>query len=210
MAMILPVGMVFLSISNVALTSVLLVGAWYFWISQRPNLLRLSYLGLAFGNWAVYRLVERWWTVTPMWLAMMVGGSLLLIIQWEPLLQSPQRREVRHWLRCGALTLIALVALVESDGYFVWSLVTVMAGLLMGVLGLVFQVRSFLYIGTVLFLVKTLWLLWAFVADHSFLLWALGIVLGIVLIWVAATFESRRSQAIAFLDYWADALEKWQ
>ena len=105
-----------------------------------------------------------------MWLAMMIGGSLLLIIQWEPILQSPQRREVRHWLRCGALTLIALVALVESDGYFVWSLVTVGAGLLMGAAGLVFQVRSFLYVGTVLFLVKTLWLLLAFVADHSFLL----------------------------------------
>ncbi|NJN23098.1 MAG: hypothetical protein HC810_00060 [Acaryochloridaceae cyanobacterium RL_2_7] len=210
MAMILPVGVVFLSLSNVALTSVLVVGAWYFWISQRPNLLRLSYLGLVFGNWAVYRLVERWWTVTPMWLAMMVGGSWLLIIQWEPLLQSPQRREVRHWLRCGALTLIALVALVESDGYLLGSLVTVGAGLLMGAIGLVFRLRSFLYVGTILFLVKTLWLLWAFVADHSFLLWALGIVLGIVLIWVAATFESRRSQAIAFLDYWVDALETWQ
>ena len=210
MAMILPAGVVALSLPTVGLSSLLLSGAWYFWVSQRPNLVRLSYLGLAFGNWAVFRLLDRWFMVTPMWVAILLGCSLLLVVQWEPLLRSPQRREVRHWLRCVALGLMALMALYESDGDLGWSLVTVLSGLLLGIGGLALRVRSFLYVGTILFLVKVLWMLWAFVADHSFLLWALGIILGVVLIWVAATFESRRSQAIALLDRWVDALGRWQ
>lgn len=210
MAMLLPVGIIILSLPNVSLSSLLCSGAWYFWVSLKPSFIRLSYLGLAFGNWAVFRLVERWWSVTPMWIAIMAGCSLLLIVRWEPLLQNSGQREIRHWLRCLALGLMSLVALYESDGYLGWSLVTVLTGLLLGVAGLLLRLRSFLYVGTLLFLVKVLWLLWAFVSDYSFLLWSLGIVLGIVLIWVAATFESRRTQAIAFLDYWVDALQHWQ
>ena len=210
MAMILPVSLIVVSWPIVGLTSLLCAGAWYFWISQRPNLLRLSYVGLVFGNWAILLLLERWGTVTFMGLTMMAGCSFLLMIQWEPLLQTPDRREVRHWLQCFALGLIALVALYESEGDLVGSLGVVLAGLLVGGVGLMLRVRSFLYVGTGLFLVKVLWMLWVFVSDYSFLLWALGIVLGIGLIWVAATFESRRTQAIALLEYWTDALQRWQ
>ncbi|MEM9006324.1 MAG: hypothetical protein AAGE59_22700 [Cyanobacteria bacterium P01_F01_bin.86] len=210
MAMLLPAGIATLSLPEIGLSSLLCVGAWYFWVSLKPDFVRLSYLGLAFGNWAVFRLLERWSSVTPMWMAMMFGCSLLLVVQWEPLLQNSARREVRHWLRCLALGLMSLVALFESDGYLGWSLVTVLMGLLLGASGLVLRLRSFLYVGTLLFFVKVLWLLWAFVSDYSFLLWALGIALGIVLIWIGATFESRRTQAIALLDYWVDTFQNWQ
>jgi hypothetical protein len=210
MAMILPAGVVALSLPRVGLSSLLLSGAWYFWVSQRSHRLRLSYLGLAFGNWAVFRLLDRWFEVTPMGVTLLLGGSMLLVVQWEPLLRSPQQREVRHWLRCVALGLMALMALYESEGSLGGSLVTVMSGLLLGMGGLVVRVRAFLYVGTGLFLVKVLWILGAFVRDYSLLLWALGIVLGVLLIWVAATFESRRSQAIALLDHWVDELQRWQ
>jgi hypothetical protein len=34
--------------------------------------------------------------------------------------------------------------------------------------------------------------------------------LGLVLIWIAATFEARRSQAIALVQYWIAELEAWE
>jgi hypothetical protein len=48
------------------------------------------------------------------------------------------------------------------------------------------------------------------VLDYSLLLWAIGIAIGILLIWIAATFESRRSQTIAFVQYWLDELAEWE
>jgi hypothetical protein len=45
-----------------------------------------------------------------------------------------------------------------------------------------------------------------FVLDYSLLLWAIGTLL----IWVAATFESRRSQTIALVRHWIDALAEWE
>jgi hypothetical protein len=34
--------------------------------------------------------------------------------------------------------------------------------------------------------------------------------LGLLLIWIAATFEARRSRAIAFVQYWIGELEGWE
>jgi len=41
-------------------------------------------------------------------------------------------------------------------------------------------------------------------------LWALLIVLGLALIWIAATFEARRSQVSALLQYWLSELNEWE
>ena len=42
------------------------------------------------------------------------------------------------------------------------------------------------------------------------LLWALGITLGFALIWIAATFESRRASTIALVQYWSAELDRWE
>jgi hypothetical protein len=78
------------------------------------------------------------------------------------------------------------------------------------ILGLVLRVRAFLYIGTVTFIFRVLRLLWLFINTYSLLLWAVGIVLGLIFIWIAATFEARRSQMNALLQYWLTELESWE
>jgi uncharacterized membrane protein YhdT len=50
---------------------------------------------------------------------------------------------------------------------------------------------------------------WQFVQSYSLALWAIGIVVGILFIWVAATFEARRTQMIALMRYWVDEIEDW-
>jgi hypothetical protein len=216
--LVLPIVGVVLTLPGVGLSSLLLAGAWYIWLGQRIRWIRLSYLGLVLADWALYRLVDKLVGITPIWLAMGAGGTLLFIAQVDPALRlsddrgpvGDHRKELRHWLRCIAFGLIALTALVEFDAHLLGSALTVVGAILLGIAGLGLRMRAALYVGTLTFVIKVLRILWLFVASESFLLWALGIILGLALIWIAATFESRRSQAIAALNYWSDALEEWQ
>jgi hypothetical protein len=82
--------------------------------------------------------------------------------------------------------------------------------LALGVIGILLRIRAFLYVGTVAFIAKILRLVWLYIADESLVLWALGIALGLLLIWIAATFEARRAQVTALLQYWVGELEQWQ
>lgn len=75
--------------------------------------------------------------------------------------------------------------------------------------GLALRIRAFLYVGTVTFIVEILRQIWFFINDYSFLLWAMGIILGIAFIWIAATFESRREQMTSMLRGWVTELEDW-
>jgi hypothetical protein len=50
---------------------------------------------------------------------------------------------------------------------------------------------------------------WVFISNYSMLLWVLGIGLGVLLIWAAATFEARRAQTIALVKYWVGELDRW-
>jgi hypothetical protein len=144
------------------------------------------------------------------WGAGLIGLSLLFIAQIDPALRSSSRREVRHLLRCFAVGLISVTALYESDPHFGAGLLAIAFSLGLVVLGLVLRVRAFLYVGTLTFIAKVLRIIWLFIADESLVLWGLGIALGLLLIWVAATFESRRSQMMALLQYWVSELERWQ
>jgi hypothetical protein len=60
-----------------------------------------------------------------------------------------------------------------------------------------------------MFMLAVLRQLWLFISSESLLLWVLGIGLGLLLIWIAATFEARRSQTIALLQSWANELDRW-
>jgi hypothetical protein len=77
-------------------------------------------------------------------------------------------------------------------------------------LGLLLRVRAFLYVGTLTFVFKMLRLIWLFVAHESQTLWILAFIPGVLIIWIAMTFEARRSQVTALLQYWVTALEEWQ
>ena len=77
-------------------------------------------------------------------------------------------------------------------------------------LGLALRTRAFLYVGTATFIIRILRLLWLFVDSYSLLLWAIGIVIGLMFIWIAATFEARRSQVSALVNYWLSEFERWE
>jgi len=60
------------------------------------------------------------------------------------------------------------------------------------------------------FVIQVIRQLWLLVSQYSLLIWAIGIVLGLIFIWVAATFEARRSQVNTLMQTWFSELAEWE
>jgi len=131
-------------------------------------------------------------------------------------LRSPNNRETRHWLRCLATGIISLTAFYQAQvgiigmlpllvglGAIAIDLAFIFAGVLL-------RIRALLYVGTATFMLQVLWQVWRFISDYSLVLWAIGIAVGLLLIWIAATFEARRSQVNSLLQRWIVELDDWE
>ncbi|NEO86493.1 MAG: hypothetical protein F6J87_19865 [Spirulina sp. SIO3F2] len=205
----LPLGVTIATMTGIGISSLLITGGLYAWFALQEKRPRISYLSVLLGVWATWRLLGLYQLQGMFAIACLVGGSLLYFAQIEPHLQDASARNQRHLIRSFATGLICLSALVESDAQFLWGFAAAGFFLVLILLGLLLRVRAFAYVGTLCFGFKVIRQLWLFVADQSFLLWAIGIVVGLLLIWVAATFEARRSQMTALLSYWVDELQSW-
>lgn len=211
----LPLVILILTANTTALQSLLIAAAFYAWFAKTTQRIRLSYLSIVLLDWAIIRFViaQDWFNL--LWFSSVVSGSLLYITQVDPDLQTQSSREQRHWLRAFAIGLVSLTALyqaeVETGGMAIGvGVATLGFSLALIAAGLFWQVRAFLYVGTLTFILRVLRWLWLFVGSYSLLLWAIGIVLGLLFIWIAATFESRRSQVNALMQYWSTELDRWE
>jgi len=206
----LPGAIVLLTYANVNIPSLLLAAAVYAWFARTANQIRLSYVSVLLADWAFLKFFAEWKLTEPIWFVALVTASLLFVAQVDPVFQPIERKEQRHWLRCLAIALFCLTALYQSDGRLWYGFLVILLGIGLVLAGLMLRIRAFLYVGTLTFVLKLLRQLWLYINDNSLLLWALGIVVGLLLIWIAATFEARRSQAIAVLRHWASELEIWE
>ena len=209
-ATILPISIVVLTCWGIGIQSLLLVAAFYAWLAKAENRIRLSYLSILLTDWAILRLLIDWNVSELLWYMTVPSGTLLYIAQVDPSLRSPSDKEKRHILRSLATGLFCLTALYQSDTSWLQGILTIALGFALILIGLTLRVRAFLYIGTLTFIIKVLRQLWLFINNYSLLLWALGIVVGLIFIWIAATFEARRSQALALVQYWISELETWE
>ncbi len=172
--------------------------------------MRLTYISVLLVDWVFLRLMHSNGWGQPLWYSTLVGGSLLYVAQVDPGLRPAAARGERHLLRSLATGLICLTAMYQTEADLMLGLLTVGLGIGFVLAGLLLRVRAFLYLGTVTFIVQVLHLLWLFINDYSLLLWGLGIVLGLLLIWTAATFEARRNQVVALMQYWIAELQVWE
>jgi hypothetical protein len=209
-AKVLPGLIVLLTSYSITIPTLFIVAAFYAWIAHVSRQVRLSYIGLFLVDWGIFRIFIERSLSHPLWYITVVSISILYTVQIDPALQSSTARNTRHLLRCLAVGLVGLTALYQSGTS--WSQGLFIIGLSLGFIGagLFLRIRAFLFIGTLLFLIQVLRQLWFFIADYSLMLWGLGIALGVALIWVAATFEARRSQAIDLMQYWAAELDRWE
>jgi hypothetical protein len=189
--------------------STLVVAAFYGGLALKEQRPRLSYIGVGLGAIALLQWLLPW-LGTGGWPMALASGAALYGAQVDPALHPPDRRQQRHWVRSLAVALLSLTAFLEAGTGFGPTLLVAALGLGMGGVGLWLRVRAYLYVGTLTFALEVINLLWTFISQQALLLWALGIVVGLGLIWLAATFEARRSQANALLEDWLGQLEDWQ
>ncbi len=212
---ILPLVATLLTASGIALQGLLIGAAFYAWLAKSERQVRLSYLSVLLADWAGIRFLNTHNAAEPLWFAVLLSASLLYVAQIDPTLRSPTERDRRHLLRCLATGLACLTAFYQSEvgirGFLPIVVSMLSIGLAIGFIlaGILLQVRAFLYIGTLAFIVQVLRQLWLFINDYSLLLWAVIGTLGLIFMWTAATFEARRTQVTALVEYWFE-LEDWE
>ncbi|MEX0269347.1 hypothetical protein AB3R30_09395 [Leptolyngbyaceae cyanobacterium UHCC 1019] len=215
-AIVLPAIAILLTGWGSTIQTLLIVAAFYGWLSSAERRVSFSYISVLLADWAILRMLSERGALEPLWIAAVIGASLLYWVQVEPSLRSPNNRETRHWLRCLATGIISLTAFYQAQigiagvlpllvglGAIAIDLAFIFAGVLL-------KIRALLYVGTASFILQVLWQVWRFISDYSLVLWAIGIAVGLLLIWIAATFEARRSQVNSLLQRWIVELDDWE
>ncbi|MCU0569129.1 MAG: hypothetical protein MUF49_21465 [Oculatellaceae cyanobacterium Prado106] len=209
-AMVLPMVVVLVTMNAIATPSLFVVAAFYARIAAESQQIRIGYLGLVLADWAIFRVLAERAIVHPFWYAAVISVSMLIVVELDQALRSNSQRKNRHLLRCFAVGVSSFSALYQMDVSWMQGVLAIGFSLALILTGIRLRVRAFLYMGTVTFLFNVVRQFWLFIDSYSFALWALGILLGLLLIWVAATFEARRSQAIALMQHWTAELEEWE
>ncbi|MBD2665434.1 hypothetical protein B6N60_04432 [Richelia sinica FACHB-800] len=206
-AYILPliiVGQTSLQISSITLA---IVAIYYIFIAKIANAIRFTYLSVALIDWALFnwffdlRLTNSLWYVTP------IGLSFLYIAQIDPQLQLPETKNIRHIWRIVASSIICGWPVLFHQNLplipGIFSLIAIFAGLAL-------RIRAFLYVGTAAFFCTSIYQLVIFSLRYSFLKWIVGLLVGILLIYIAANFETRRTQINTLLRNSSNQFEDWQ
>ncbi len=206
-AIVIPAVMALVNSEDVSYLSLLIVGGVYGRLAIGQRNIRWSYVSLGFINWAILRWLSAHEFTDILWQASIIGLSFLYIAQVDPLLQTPEQRKNRHHLRLSGTGIISTVALIyhQDTGIIPASL-----GLIAIFAGLGLQIRAFLYVGTVTFILTVFYQLVVLSLSYSFLKWVIGLLAGIMLITIAANFEQRREQIIIVWQNWISELNHWQ
>ena len=187
--------------------SLLLVASYYIFLAKITTKFRFSYISLGLVNWVLWRWFIDLGLTDALWYISSIGLSLLYIAQFDSQLKLRQNKSYRHRLRMLGSGIICGYAIVfhQNTGLIpgILSLIAIFAGL-----GL--RIRAFLYIGSATFLITSSYQLVILILRYSFLKWVVGLLVGIVLIFVAANFESRRQQFNLLLRNTNDEFQEWE
>ena len=183
------------------------IAAFYLWLSDQRDRIRITYFSLAFSIWIVWRWLLAADITDPVAYVMPWGVSLFYVAQVDPYLKQSSNRQLRHYMRVAS-TVIVLVTALSSDR---WT------GIPLGILslattfgGLALRIRALLYVGTAVFILNALNQLVLLNSLYPFTKWVVGILVGSALIWIAASFETRREQVITLIRDWTQELETWE
>jgi hypothetical protein len=187
--------------------SLIVAAVFYYLVASIRRQVRWTYLSVGLLNWLVFSRLYYLDVDNLFWQALPIGLSILYFAQVEPSFTQPSERDSRHYVRICGVGLICATALLTQANYGVLpgivSLIAIFAGL-----GL--RVRALLYVGTLVFFLNVLNQLIVLIALYSLLKWIIGLCVGVLLIWVAANFETRREQVAALMQNWLVELENWQ
>ncbi|MDB9380553.1 DUF2157 domain-containing protein, partial [Nodularia sphaerocarpa] len=193
-----------LLVSPIAL---LIAAGFYIFLAKMGNNIRFTYISVAIIDWGLLRWFDSIRLTDALWYVTTIGLSLLYIAQVDPLLKLPNSKTARHTLRLlGSGFICGWAILFNQDTAFIpgiFSLIAIFAGLAL-------RTRAFLYLGTATFLITSFYQLVLFSFSYPFLKWIFGLLVGIILISIAANFETRRTQINTLVRNISDELKQWQ
>ncbi len=206
-AYILPLIILWQSRSLVSPISLLIAVAFYLFLAKVSNRFRVTYISVVLIDWAIFRWFEELGFTATLWYVCAIGLSLLYISQFDPQLKLPEMKAFRHYWRLLSSGLICGYAILfHQDTALIpatFSLIAIFAGLSL-------RVRAFLYVGTISFVLTTFYQLVVTSLHYPFFKWIVGLVTGIALISLAASFETRRSQLVSLLRSIGEQMQQWE
>ncbi|GAX36690.1 DUF2157 domain-containing protein [Nodularia sp. NIES-3585] len=206
-AYITPLVIIWETRMQVSPIALLIAVGFYIFLAKVSQNIRFTYISAVLINWGLFRWFDSLLLTNALWYVTPIGLSLLYVAQVDPLLRLPKYKTARHSLGLLGSSLICGWAILFDQqtplipGIF--SLIAIFAGLAL-------RTRAFLYVGTATFLITSFYQLVIFSFSYPFLKWIVGLLVGIILISVAANFETRRTQINTILRNISDELQQWQ
>ena len=186
--------------------SLLIAAAFYVFLAWVRQEVRFTYLSVAIIDWILLRWFGEIGLTQPEWFFTPLGLSFLYVAHFDRTLQLPAQKPLRHNLRILATALICGIPFLTQHNHGLvagsFSLVAISAGLAL-------RVRAFLFVGTGIFLINVFYQLVVLIFDYPLIKWAIGLAFGILFIWIAATFETRRDRIAAFVQHWVVQFQLW-
>lgn len=169
--------------------------------------IRYSYMSAIFLTGFAIRLAWQFQLSDPLWYVIPISFSILYCAQFDPIFRNRNRRSLRHVWRCFGTGIICLIAFLT---HLETGVIPGIISLIILLVGLAIKVRAFLYIGTMTFLLNATYQLGILIFEYPFLKWIIGLGVGISLIWLAATFETRRQNVRALMQNWLGQFNEWE
>lgn len=205
-ALVTPALIALTNSNNISIFSLICVAIFYSRIALRQKNIRWSYISLGFIDWAIFIFFNQYVLKDPLWFISIISLSILYIAQFDPELIKPEYRKNRHNLRIFGSALLTVSALILHTQ--TW-LIPVTISLIFIMIGLGLQIRAFLYVGTIVFMLTNFYHLVVLITESSLSKWIIGFVTGILLIIVAGIFERKRETIFYNIKNWFEQMEKW-
>ncbi|MGI2904432.1 DUF2157 domain-containing protein [Tolypothrix sp. VBCCA 56010] len=187
--------------------TIAIAAGYYIFLAKIRQNIRFTYISVVLIDWALFRWFWDLHLTDSLWYITLMGLSLLYIAQVDPHLRLPDYKTSRHYLRLIGSSIIcgwAILFHIESAIVpAIFSLIAIFAGLAL-------RVRAFLYVGTATFFITSIYQLIIFSLRYPFLKWVIGLFVGIVLMSIAANFETRRAQINSLLRSTSDGFQEWE
>jgi hypothetical protein len=206
-ALAIPALTTLVTLEDISYLSLLVVAAFYGRIALRQKEIRWTYVSLIFIDWAIARFLWENSLTDILGYASIIGLSLLYIAQFDPTLSQPQQRNNRHILRLSGSGIICFIALLFNQET---GLTPTIISLVAVFLGLALQIRAFLFIGTTTFILTGFYQLVILSFERPLAKWIIGLIAGILFIFIAANFERRKEAIMRVIQNWVERLTHWE
>lgn len=204
---ILPLIIIGITQQQIYPLTLIIAAFYYIFLSTTTRKIRFTYISVGLINWALFNWFIQLNLTDSLWYIIPISLSILYIAQIDPQLKPQELKPIRHFIRTIGSGLVCgwTILFYQHLPYIpsIFSLIAIFAGLAL-------KIRAFLYVGTATFITTSIYQLVIFSLSYSFLKWIIGLLVGILLIYIAANFETRRTQITSLLRSSIEKFQQWE